>query len=256
MKPLILITNDDGIRSPGIRAAAEAACHYGDLLIAAPIRQQTAMSRAFPVTEDLGIIEKVPLRIGGKEIIGYGVHGSPAYAVAHGILEIADRKPDLCVSGINYGGNMGLSITCSGTIGAAWEADSHDVPTLAVSLEADMGIVRYGHYAELNFDSARKSAVYWIDKILKDGMPRNCNILNVNVPSREIGAEEYRFTRLERRNYYQFAEPAARDQGIPFRLDCGMIETPENLREGGDIYAVVAERITSVTPLTWDMSIN
>ena len=121
-RPFILLTNDDGIESPGIRAAAEAVLDLGDLIIAAPAKQQSGMGRAFPRLEDTGIIETSCIRINGQEIPAYGVHGSPALAVAHGILEIADRKPDLCISGINYGENLGQTVTCSGTLGAAIES--------------------------------------------------------------------------------------------------------------------------------------
>jgi 5'-nucleotidase len=81
-RPLILLTNDDGIRSPGLLAAAEAVADLGELLLSAPIHQQTGMARAFPRTGDLGIIESVELSIGGQPIRGYGVHGSPAYSVS------------------------------------------------------------------------------------------------------------------------------------------------------------------------------
>ena len=97
MKPLILITNDDGIHSPGLAAAACAAADLADILIVAPHTQQTGMARAFPRTEDAGIIEEEWIQINGQEVRGYGVHGSPALAVAHGVLELAERKPDLCI---------------------------------------------------------------------------------------------------------------------------------------------------------------
>ena len=87
-----------------------------------------AMGRSFPYTEEAGIIEKMELILDNeRSVAGYGVYGTPASAAAHAVLELADRKPDLCISGINYGGNLGLSITGSGTLGAAWEASSHDL---------------------------------------------------------------------------------------------------------------------------------
>lgn len=135
MKPLILITNDDGVYSPGL-IAAEAVQYLGDLLIVAPRFQQTSMGRSFPKSDDVGVIEKMRVMVNGAEIDAYGVHGSPAHAVSHGILELAYKKPDLCISGINYGENLGLSLTCSGTIGAALEADSYEIPSIAVSRQA------------------------------------------------------------------------------------------------------------------------
>ena len=97
---LILVTNDDGIHSRGLAAAARAAMRVGDVVIAAPNEQQTAMGRAYSRREDLGIIDVVELNIGLEEPVqAYAVHGSPGYAAAYGIAEIAvkvkGRRPDL-----------------------------------------------------------------------------------------------------------------------------------------------------------------
>lgn len=116
--PLILITNDNGIQSPGLFAAAQAVADMGKLLVSAPLSQQTGMPRAFPRHPGLGTIKEFELNINGKPIVGYGVDGSPAFAVAHGVLELADRKPALCISGINYGENLGQSLPRSGIVGA------------------------------------------------------------------------------------------------------------------------------------------
>ena len=106
MRPLIIVVNDDGIRFPGLAAAARAAARHGDVLICAPHVQQTSMGRAYPRTEEMGIIEEVDFAPYDK---AYAIHSSPAYAAAHAILELAPRKPDLLVSGINAGGNLGRS---------------------------------------------------------------------------------------------------------------------------------------------------
>src|SRR5258708_18722468 len=154
MRPLILLTNDDGIHSPGLKAAAEAVAHLGDVLIVAPRYQQTAMSRSLPVAPDMGIIETFPLEIAGQTLTIYGVHGSPAQAVKHAILELAPRKPSLCVSGINYGENLGASITVSGTVGAAIAASTHRLPSLALSTETDIDIHQSDTYGHLNWETA------------------------------------------------------------------------------------------------------
>ena len=89
-RPLILVTNDDGIDSLGLAAAARAAMRVGDVVIAAPEKQQTAMGRAYPHRDDLGIIDTVQVDIGlSGPVTGYAVHGSPGYAAAYGIAEIA-----------------------------------------------------------------------------------------------------------------------------------------------------------------------
>ena len=81
--PLILVTNDDGIHSPGLRAAAEAVAGLGELLLVAPAKQQTSMSRAFPHDADVGVIEQVDVAVGGRAVTAYAVTGSPALAVTH-----------------------------------------------------------------------------------------------------------------------------------------------------------------------------
>lgn len=95
------------------------------IIVAAPANQQTSMGRAFPRTDSLGIIQKKEICVNGKMQEGYGIYGSPAYAVDHGVLELAERKPDICLSGINYGENLGTNLTCSGTVGAILEASTH-----------------------------------------------------------------------------------------------------------------------------------
>ena len=130
-RPLILVTNDDGLLSPGLHAAAEAVADLGELLLVAPATQQTAMSRAFFGGPDAGMIERVDPHIGGCPVPGYAITGSPVMAVTHAVLELADRPIALCVSGVNYGENIGGTIGVSGTIGAALEADAHGIPAVA-----------------------------------------------------------------------------------------------------------------------------
>jgi len=103
MKSYFLITNDDGIQSPGLLALSEAVSDLGELLIVAPSFQQTGMGRSFPQDESIGIIEEKILMVNDDSTKSYGVYGSPAQAVAYGILELSHRKPDLCLCGINYG---------------------------------------------------------------------------------------------------------------------------------------------------------
>ena len=113
-KPQILLTNDDGIRSPGLWAAAGALASLGHVTVAAPKEQSSGMGRSLPSTSS-GIIHEEQLEINGQNWTVYAVSGSPAQAVLHAILEIMPQKPDLVVSGINYGENLGLGITVSGT---------------------------------------------------------------------------------------------------------------------------------------------
>ena len=110
----ILLTNDDGIRSPGLWAAAEALQDLGFVTVVAPREQQSGIGRGFPTASD-GIIDQRPVTVGGKSWKVYAIGGSPAQAVQHAILEILPEKPDLVVAGINYGENVGSGVTVGGS---------------------------------------------------------------------------------------------------------------------------------------------
>ena len=253
-RPLILLTNDDGIESPGIRAAAEAVLDLGDLIIAAPAKQQSGMGRAFPRLEDTGIIETSCIRINGQEIPAYGVHGSPALAVAHGILEIADRKPDLCISGINYGENLGQTVTCSGTLGAAIEAASQGIPAIAVSLEANLSIQRLEQLPGARLDTSGEILRAAAQRILAKENVMQADIWNINVPAEAEDPKDYRITTQSRQNYFCFQKPQKRDFSRPFRLTSKISIDMDTLERDSDIYAVYVDRKISVTPLTIDMT--
>ncbi|MCK6583517.1 MAG: 5'/3'-nucleotidase SurE, partial [Anaerolineales bacterium] len=135
-KPQILLTNDDGIRSPGLWAAAASLSDLGFVTVTAPRDQSSGMGRSLPNTSD-GIIQLERVQVNGQEWSVYAVGGSPAQSVLHGVLEVLKRKPDLVVSGINYGENVASGVTISGTVGAAMEAASLGIPALAISLETD-----------------------------------------------------------------------------------------------------------------------
>lgn len=251
MKPLILVVNDDGIEAPGLAAAARAAAHHGEVLICAPHKQQTSMGRAYPRTEEMGIVEEVDFAPYDK---AYAIHSSPAYAAAHGILELAPRMPDLVVSGINAGANLGRSITCSGTLGACMEADSEGVPSIAVSMETSADVIRRTDFGGDRFHYAEQAAEYWIGKVLSEGMPRDCNILNINVPAIPIAPDQYRITRLDPQNYYWLERPGKRDLLAKFELEFTIRWDEETLLSDGDIRAMSVDRVTSVTPLGWDLT--
>src|SRR4030095_603961 len=134
-RPQILLTNDDGIRSPGLWAAAASLSSLGYVTVTAPRSQSSGMGRSLPSTSD-GIIQEEQVRVNGQVWSVFAVGGSPAQTVLHGALEVMKQKPDLVVSGINYGENVGSGVTISGTVGAAMEAASLGIPAMAVSLQA------------------------------------------------------------------------------------------------------------------------
>jgi 5'-nucleotidase len=255
-KPLILITNDDGVYSPGLCAAAEAMQELGDLLIVAPIFQQTSMGRSFPKSKDVGIIEKVKIMVNGIEIEAYGVHGSPAHAVSHGILELACRKPDLCISGINYGENLGLSITCSGTVGAAFEADSYDIPSIAVSREVDLSLQHTSDYKEMDWEVSKKVLKDIATEVIKNGFLDQVSILNINVPEGATINTHIRITNQARSNYSTFKKPEIRDFSMSYMLKSKLDVDIDKIDKNSDVYAIYFDKVISITPLTWNLSVN
>lgn len=255
MDPLILITNDDGILSPGLIAAAEAVAPFGELLIVAPRYQQTAMGRAFPAGDDIGIIESIELAVNGSRVTGYGVHGSPAQAVSHAILELAERKPALCVSGINYGENIGLNLMISGTIGAAFEANTYDIPAIAVSQAvADPALYQATEYHPANWDVAKYFTTYFAERVLAKEVPAEIAVLNINIPVSATIQTPIRLTTQSRQRYFLLRKPSKRDFSQGCKLEIDPVINMDNLEESSDIKAVILDKVVSVTPLVWGIT--
>lgn len=254
-KPLILITNDDGIDSPGLLAIAEAVEDLGEILIAAPASQQTSMGRAFPRTERLGIIRPRELQVNGKTVEGYEVNASPAGAVAHGIYELADRRPSICLSGINYGENLGTNLTCSGTVGAILEANTHQVPGIAFSMPADIQIQRSKELPQQDWKAAKKVVHYWTERLLYEKLIYGTQWLNINMPDRVPEPEQYIFTRQSNQNYFVSVQPPKRDLSQRYELGTTISYCEQELDERDDIYAVRVKKTTSVTPIVHNLTV-
>lgn len=255
-RPLILIVNDDGIRSPGLHAAAEVALSLGDILIVAPAQQQTAMSRARSNSDESGVITTMEISLNGTLHVGYAVASTPALCVAHAMVEIADRKPDLCLSGINYGENIGFSVTGSGTLGAALEAASFGIPAIASSLETPMSMNHTSDYAQLDWQASKHHLHKLASLVLEHGLPDDVAVLNLNVPDSATEDTEQRFTRLSTHNYYNFDHIGAnsRDYNQPYRLTESRIADKATLEPDSDIYAFVHDRVVSITPIARTLS--
>jgi 5'-nucleotidase len=247
MRPLILVTNDDGVRSPGLHALAACVADFADVLIVAPLTQQTSMSRSKKRTPTSGKIERVTVAIDDREVTAYGVDGTPAIAVLHGILEIAPRKPELCLSGINYGENIGYALTTGGTIGAAVEAGAFGVPAIAVSLEMPIELNNTTDYPLVEWAVARHFARQTAQWVLERGLPDDVGLLNLNIPAEANLTTELRWTRQSSVNFYQWSR-AQRDSfqhagGLRVEksvLDCEI---------DSDVQAIAIDRVVSVTPL-------
>lgn len=249
--PLILVANDDGIESPGLHAAVEAVLPLGEVIVVAPSHQQTSAGRALHGDRN-GSFLKVQLPFDGKTVIGYHCDCSPARAVLHAFDVLFRKKlPDLLVSGINYGENLGTNVTISGTVGAALQAAAHGVPALAMSLQTE--IENHRKHVELDWRAARKFCKRFAQWILDEGMPRDVDILNVNVPAVATGETPWKVTRLSRQNYFvnQMAMPTLKSKIGEAVCRHGFDETL--LEPDSDIKAI-RDGLVSVTPVSMDLT--
>ena len=248
----ILLTNDDGIHSPGLWAAAEALSDLGYVTVAAPRDQSSGMGRSLPMSSD-GVIRPEVLRVRGKDWTVYAVGGTPAQAVLHGILEIMPQKPDLVVSGINYGENVATGVTISGTVGAAMEAASQGIPALAASLETD----REHHLSysmEVDFSAAAWFTAYFARKMLEKQFPSDVDLWKVDVPCDATPQTPWQVTRLARQRYYIPVAPKRSSWEKRGPVDYQEAAILDSEREDSDVYVLRVKRMVSLTPLSLDFT--
>jgi 5'-nucleotidase len=232
----ILLTNDDGVRAPGLAALAEAMGAIGEVFIVAPDREQSAVGHALTLHHPLRAT-----RI-GENI--FAVDGTPTDCVNLGIHSLLSFKPDIVVSGINRGGNMGDDVTYSGTVSAAMEATLMGIPAIAVSLvTANEGE---------NFSAAAAFAAKLAGIVCKEGLPVD-TFLNVNVP--DLPWEKLRpslITTQGKRSYegtiVDKVDPRGRSYYWIGTVDLNFLDIG-----GSDFFAVSRGHI-SVTPLHLDLT--
>jgi 5'-nucleotidase len=251
-KPQILLTNDDGIRSPGLWAAAAALSKLGFVTVAAPREQSSGTGRSLPTTSD-GIIRREILNINGQDWTVYAVGGTPAQAVQHGLLEIMPHRPDLVVSGINYGENVASGITISGTVGAAMEAASMGIPGLAVSLETDKAH-HLSYSTEVDFSTAAWFTEYFGRLLLEKKLPSGVELLKVDVPADATAETHWEWTTLSKQRYYIPTAPKRTSWDIPKPVGYDLSYDLEIEPQNTDVYVLLRKRMISVTPLTLDMT--
>lgn len=172
-KPLILVTNDDGITAPGLRTLIKVMNSLGDVIVVAPDSPQSAMGHAITVNSTL-YVEAVKIDDGPQK--EYSCSGTPADCVKLAKNEILDRLPDLCVSGINHGSNSSINVIYSGTMSAAIEAGLEGIPAIGFSL------CDYSWGA--NFESTKGFVETIAKNVLEHGLPEGV-VLNVNIPNLE-----------------------------------------------------------------------
>ncbi|HET9908601.1 MAG TPA: 5'/3'-nucleotidase SurE [Anaerolineales bacterium] len=248
----ILLTNDDGIGSPGLWAAAAALSEIGFVTVTAPRDQSSGMGRSMPNTSD-GIIEKKQVEVNGREWSVFSVGGSPAQAVLHGVYEVMKRKPDLVVSGINYGENVASGITISGTVGAAMEAASLGIPSIAVSLEAHSKY-HLSYSDEMNFSTAAVFTARFAHILLQSKFPPDVNFLKVDVPADATIDTPWQLTRMSLQRYYEPIQPKRESWNEPARLEYQEAGVLDGEAEDTDVFVLRKKRFVSVTPMSLDLT--
>jgi 5'-nucleotidase len=251
-KPQILLTNDDGIRSPGLWAAAEGLSGLGFVTVAAPRDQSSGTGRSMPITSD-GVILEEEVEVLGEGWRVYAVGGTPAQSVQHGILELMPRRPDLVVAGINYGENVGLGVTISGTVGAAIEGAAFGISSLAISLEADLQY-HLSYSEEVDFSIAMYFACYFGQILMKMEKLHDVHVLKVEIPCDATRETAWQITKLSRVKYYTPIRPKRQSLAEPTRVGYRRMLKFEDLEPGTDAYAIQVDRQIAVTPLSMDLS--
>jgi len=253
-RPQILLTNDDGINSPGLWVAAEALSGLGYVWVAAPREQSSGMGRSMPPTSD-GIITAQTITIHEKEWTIYAVGGTPAQTVQHAILEIMPTPPDLVVAGINYGTNFGTGVTISGTVGAAMEGASHNIPSLAVPLETEHKY-HLSHSKEVDFKPSAYFTTLFARQLLTKRFPPDVQVLKVEVPSDATIETLWALTRLSKLRFYLPTAPNRNSWSEPGSTGYEQVPEASAFAKDTDVYTVIVKRQVAVTPLTLDMTSN
>ena len=277
-KPVILVTNDDGIGSPGLIAAVEAVRHLGHVVVAAPTEQQTARGRSLVGDRNdhfhaIDLPTAVDQGDDHGPIHAWHINASPALVVRHALaVFFHDRYPDLVVSGINYGENLGNNIMISGTLGAAFQAAAQGVPALAVSRQTDIG--HHFSYGDLDWADATRVTGRWAERMVEltfrgayhppegrvpaDGSTAHpaaevpFDVLKLDIPDPCPEGTEERITTLSQRHYFMshLADPTP---DTPIRAATTHVDVdPAGLAADDDIYAIAVDRVVSVTPLQMD----
>lgn len=231
--PLILVTNDDGVQSEGIRALADAMKALGDVVIVGPLQEASAIGHALTLRR--------PLRIEDMGDGVYGVDGTPTDCVNLACEVILKRLPDLVVSGINKGWNLGDDITYSGTVAGALEGALLGAPGIAVSLKRT---------PEFDFGPAAEAAALVAKMVLARGIPLR-TLLNINVP--EGTPKGFRVTTQAKRNHVTQIDARTDPRGNQYYWIDEALD--EYHPDGGRTdYETVVAGYTSVTPLQPDMT--
>jgi len=236
----ILVSNDDGFFSDGIKVLAQRLRDLGEVWVIAPDREQSASGHSLTLHRPLRVTKA------SKKIQNvFMVDGTPTDCVNIGVNRIMPERPDIIVSGINQGANLGDDVTYSGTVAAALEAVLLGIPAIAVSVSPTPS-------DDYNFDAAADFAAFLVEQVLKHGLVAN-TLLNVNVPSEvKIGDHRCVITRMGKRIYSDVVEEKLDPRGKRYYW-IGGAKVGSKVEPGTDCEANDVGRI-SITPVQLDMT--
>jgi 5'-nucleotidase len=239
-KPVILITNDDGVTAPGIMNLVEAVKDMGKIVVVAPDKPQSGMGHAITIGQ--------PLRLHKVHVFGdieaYSCTGTPVDCVKLAVDKVLHRKPDLCLSGINHGANHSINVIYSGTMSAAVEAAIESIPSAGFSL-LDYSI-------EADFSGARKYVRIVVEKMLSTELDKH-TVLNVNIPP--MPASLLKGFKLCRQAYAKYEEDFMERQDPHGRMYYWLTGEFVNFDKGKDTDVWALDNgYVSVVPVQFDMT--
>ncbi len=241
-QPLILVTNDDGIDAPGIRALAAAMDRIGEVVVVAPTEEQSAVGHAITVRNPVRV-RPWPIQLADGNVNAHAVTGTPADCVKMAISQLLPRRPDLVVSGINRGPNTAVNVIYSGTVSAATEASILGIDSIAFSL-CSWDLDRYEDAA---FHAERIAR-----KVLREGLPPGI-LLNVNIPA--LARDEIKgtlVTRQARSRWEESFQERTDPANLPYYWLSGTFVNMDE-GEGTDLEAIEGGYI-SITPIQHDLT--
>ena len=245
---LIMVTNDDGVTSPGITALADAVSELGSVMIIAPEGEQSAAGMSLTFHRPLRVTK---VRVGKR--VAYAISGSPADSTMIGIHSILPRRPDAVVSGINKGENLTIQdIFASGTVAAALSAALLGIPAIAFSMEIPQGRTIVHGRKDPNFAIPARIAAEILKEVLEHGLPRGADMLNVNFPWGTNWGTRVKITSLEARKWRDSVLEREDPRGRPYYWLWG--SRMPNFRRDSDAFAVHKLRAISISPLTLDFT--
>ncbi len=240
-RPLILVTNDDGITAPGIAALVDVARTLGDVVIVAPDKAQSGMGHAITINSTLRV-NKVNI-YGVKE--EYSCTGTPVDCVKIAINKILKRKPDLVVSGINHGSNMSINVIYSGTMSAAVEGAIESVPSIGFSL--------LNESIDADFTAAKKIVKTIALQVLKNGLPKGV-CLNVNIPKAKFDLlKGIKVCRQAKANWIEELDERKDPSGKPYFWLTGKFENYDKGKKDTDVWAL-ENNYVSIVPTQFDLT--